>query len=71
MTVVFITHDVDEAVFISDRVVVMSNRPGSVKEEFLIDLPRPREHELTSSPEFRNLSAQVLESIYSETLRTF
>lgn len=71
MTVVFITHDVDEAVFVSDRVVVMSNRPGSVKEEFLIDLPRPREHALTGSPEFRNLSAQVLESIYAETLRTF
>lgn len=71
LTVVFITHDVDEAVFISDRVVVMRNRPGSVKEEFLIDLPRPREHDLTSTLEFRDLSARVLESIYAETMRTF
>lgn len=69
LTVVFITHDVDEAVFISDRVLVMSNRPGRVKAEFAIDLPRPRLHDLTATQEFRDLSAHVLDSIYEESLR--
>lgn len=68
LTVVFITHDVDEAVFISDRVLVMSNRPGRIKAEFDVDLPRPREHRLTASSEFRTISAEVLESIYEESL---
>ena len=42
LTVLFVTHDVEEAVTISDRVLVMSNRPGRLKEEVLIPLPRPR-----------------------------
>ena len=42
ITVLFVTHDVEEAVFVSDRVVVMTNRPGRIKEEIPVDLPRPR-----------------------------
>ncbi len=68
LTVVFITHDVEEAVFVSDRVVVMSNRPGHVKAEFRVDLPRPRDHSLGASPEFTALTGKVLEAIYSEAL---
>jgi NitT/TauT family transport system ATP-binding protein len=41
-TVIFITHDIDEAVYLSDRVVVMTARPGRIKEDLRIDLPRPR-----------------------------
>jgi NitT/TauT family transport system ATP-binding protein len=69
LTVLFVTHDVDEAVFISDRVVVMTNRPGTIKEEVLVDLPRPRAFELQTTPEFLDLRSRVLSSIREETLR--
>jgi NitT/TauT family transport system ATP-binding protein len=61
MTVVFVTHDVDEAVFLSDRVVVLSRRPGTVKAELPIELPRPRSHELLTSPAFTSLKRRALD----------
>ena len=70
LTVLFVTHDVDEAVFISDRVVVMTNRPGKIKEEVTVDLPRPRAFELQATPEFLALRSRVLASIREETLRS-
>lgn len=70
LTVLFVTHDVDEAVFISDRVVVMTNRPGRVKEEVLVDLPRPRAFEVQATPEFLALRSRVLASIREESLRS-
>ena len=51
-TIVFITHNVTEAIFLSDRVVVLSPRPGTVAHIFDIDLPRPRTIEQTYTPEF-------------------
>ena len=68
LTVLFVTHDVEEAVFVSDRVVVMTNRPGRIKEEIAIDLPRPRAHEMLSTPEFGELYGRVLESIRGEAM---
>ena len=61
MTVVFVTHDVDEAVFLSDRVVVLSARPGAVKAELVIELPRLRTRELLTSPEFTSLKREPFE----------
>jgi NitT/TauT family transport system ATP-binding protein len=68
LTVLFVTHDVEEAVFISDRVAVMTNRPGRIKKEVVVDLPRPRSYDMLSSPEFSELYGEVLESIREETL---
>lgn len=60
MTVVFVTHDVDEAVFLSDRVIVLTQRPGTIKREIAVDLPRPRTHELLTSPEFTQRKREAL-----------
>lgn len=68
LTVLFITHDVEEAVYLSDRVAVMTNRPGRIKTEIPIDLPRPRHYDMVSTPEFQRLHRQVLDAIRSESL---
>jgi NitT/TauT family transport system ATP-binding protein len=63
MTVVFVSHDVDEAIFLSDRVLVSSRRPGRIKASLSVELPRPRDSELLTSPEFMRLKRQALESL--------
>jgi NitT/TauT family transport system ATP-binding protein len=68
LTVLFITHDVEEAVYLSDRVAVMTNRPGSIKSIVDIDLPRPRHYELLSSAQFRQLQRRILDDIRSESI---
>ncbi|HWA77018.1 MAG TPA: ABC transporter ATP-binding protein [Polyangiaceae bacterium] len=67
MTVVFVTHDVDEAVFLSDRVVVLTHRPGSVKAELPIPLPRPRTLETLTSGDFTNLKRHALGLLLAES----
>ncbi|MCA1669086.1 MAG: ABC transporter ATP-binding protein [Thermomicrobia bacterium] len=63
-TVLFITHDVDEAVFLADRVVVMMPRPGRVRTAIDIPLPRPRAHaDLVADPTFNALKAAVLAAL--------
>src|SRR5215467_10170024 len=61
MTVLFITHSVPEAVFLSDQVVVMTPRPGRVDRVIAIDLPRPRTLAMRESPEFARYSREILE----------
>jgi NitT/TauT family transport system ATP-binding protein len=70
-TVVFITHDVDEAVFLSDRVIVMATRPGRVRADIRIDLPRPRTAEMRDLPEFTRLRREINQLIREESLRNF
>ena len=68
LTVLFITHDVEEAVYLSDRVAVMTNRPGRIKLVVPITLPRPRRYTMAASAEFQALHRQVMEAIRSESL---
>ncbi len=70
MTVVFVTHDVDEAVFLSDRVVVLTKRPARIKAEIPIALARPRTPEVLTSPEFMQLKRQTLELLLHEVSST-
>jgi NitT/TauT family transport system ATP-binding protein len=68
LTVLFITHDVEEAVYLSDRVAVMTNRPGRIKNVIPVNLDRPRAYDIVSSPEFQSIQREVLDSIRSESI---
>jgi ABC-type nitrate/sulfonate/bicarbonate transport system ATPase subunit len=56
----FITHDVEEPVYLADRVIVLSARPGKIKRELKIDLPRPRRQRMIAEPEFGKLVRELL-----------
>jgi NitT/TauT family transport system ATP-binding protein len=70
-TVVFVTHDIDEAVFLSDRIVVMSASPGQIIADIKVNLPRPRSESLLTDPEFNALKRRCLDLIRQETLAAF
>ncbi|HET6259686.1 MAG TPA: ABC transporter ATP-binding protein, partial [Pseudonocardia sp.] len=59
-TVLLITHDIREAVFLSDRVVVLGPRPARVGREVIVDLPRPRELGMITTPRFAALEEELL-----------
>jgi len=66
-TVVFVTHDIDEAIYLSDRVVVMGRRPGTVQMEVEVDLPRPRVGDDIATAERRaSIRHQIMSAIHSE-----
>jgi NitT/TauT family transport system ATP-binding protein len=65
-TVVFVTHDIDEALFLADRILVMSSRPGRFIEDLRLDFPRPRNTELLTSPAFARLKRHCLELLHHE-----
>ncbi|GAA4585533.1 ABC transporter ATP-binding protein [Actinoplanes octamycinicus] len=67
-TVVFITHDVDEAVFLANRVIVMAARPGRIAEIVDVDLPYPRTEEIRLSPKFTALRNRVWSAVYHQEL---
>ena len=69
VTVLFVTHDVDEAIFLADRVVVLGSRPGLVKREIQIELERPRNFEIVTDSQFSEYKREILTDIREETLK--
>lgn len=67
-TVLFVTHDIEEAIFVGSRVVVMSARPGRIKADIAVDLPHPRPYTIKTSPEFVALKERLVEEIRSEVM---
>jgi ABC-type nitrate/sulfonate/bicarbonate transport system ATPase subunit len=65
-TVLFVTHDIDEAVFMGSRVVVMSARPGRIKLDRRVELPHPRHYSIKTSPAFAALKAELTEQVRVE-----
>ena len=62
-TVVFVTHSIAEAVFLSSRIIVMTPRPGKIEQVIPVDLPYPRDNDTRESKEFFDLATEVRESL--------
>ncbi|MBS7590412.1 ABC transporter ATP-binding protein [Ancylobacter defluvii] len=65
-TVLFVTHDIDEAILLGDRIYVMTARPGRLKEEVVVDIPRPRSLDMVMDPEFIAVKRKILELLKNE-----
>jgi NitT/TauT family transport system ATP-binding protein len=65
-TVLFVTHSIEEAAYLSDRVVIMTARPGRMKNVIKIDLPRPRDYEMRLTPEFNDIKAKIWNTLKDE-----
>jgi len=70
-TIFFITHDLEEAVFLADRVFIMTTRPGTIKAEIRVDIPRPRSFKVLASDRFLGLKQQAIAAVREETLKAF
>ncbi|HHN64882.1 MAG TPA: ATP-binding cassette domain-containing protein, partial [Nitrospirae bacterium] len=70
-TIYFITHDLEEAIFLSDTVVVMTTRPGKIRMTIKVDLPRPRDYRMLSTPRFLELKEMAKDAVHEEALKAF
>jgi NitT/TauT family transport system ATP-binding protein len=70
-TNLFVTSEIEEAIFLADRLVVLSNRPARVRTLIDIDLPRPRHYQMLNSPEAYQYKRQALEILHQEAMRSF
>jgi NitT/TauT family transport system ATP-binding protein len=70
-TNLFITHEIDEAIFLADRLLIMTFQPGRIKTEIQVDLPRPRQFQLFASPRFMEIRQQALELLFEESAKAF
>lgn len=70
-TVLFITHDLEEAIYLADRVLVMTSRPGRFKQTIHVDLPRPRTTKMLTSPELLRLKEEAIEAVHEEAVKAF
>ena len=71
ITVLFVTHDVDEALFLADRVLVMSASPGKIIADLEVPIARPRQPDITTDEEFIELKRHCLEKIRAESIKAF
>jgi NitT/TauT family transport system ATP-binding protein len=70
-TIFFITHDLEEAVFLADRVLIMTTRPGTIKASIEVNIPRPRSFKVTATRDFMDLKEQADAAVKEETLKAF
>jgi NitT/TauT family transport system ATP-binding protein len=70
-TNLFVTHDIDEAIFLADRLIIMTFQPGKIKAEIEVDLPRPRKFHMLASKRFMELREAALELLYEEASKAF
>ncbi len=70
-TVFFITHDLEEAIFVGSKVVVMTTRPGQIKKVIHVDIPRPRDYRVLSSERYRELKMEALDAVHEEARKAF
>jgi len=68
-TVMFVTHDIEEAIFMANRVVVMSARPGRIKSDIPVDLAHPRHYTVKTTPAFSGYKARLTEEIRAESIK--
>lgn len=71
VTVFFITHDLEEAIFLGHRVVIMTSRPCRPKKTIMVDIPHPRDYSVLTTKRFRELMDETLESVHEEALKAF
>jgi len=71
ITVMFVTHDVDEALFLADRVLIMSASPGRIIADLTVTIPRPRKLDIATDAEFIQLKRLCLEKIRAESIKAF
>ena len=71
VTIFFITHDLEEAIFLGDKVHVVTTRPCQLKKTVEVNIPRPRSYETQSSEEFRKLLVEVNEAVHEEAVKAF
>ena len=70
-TILFVTHDLEEAILLSDTVVVMTTRPGRIKLKVPVNLPRPLRPDMMNTPEFLVLKKQMLAAVHEEAKKAF
>ncbi|MFR8012411.1 MAG: ABC transporter ATP-binding protein [Clostridia bacterium] len=63
LSTIFITHDMDEAVKLSDRIYILSGKPGKITAEITVDVPRPRPHDFDLTPEFLDYKRQIAQNL--------
>lgn len=70
-TIMFITHDLEEALFLADRVIVMTTRPGTMKLDIAVNLPRPRTREMMATDEYIALKEKTVMAVREEAQKAF
>ncbi|MBU1276353.1 MAG: ABC transporter ATP-binding protein [Proteobacteria bacterium] len=71
LTMLFITSEIEEALFLGDRILVMTNLPGTIKTTVEVDLPRPRDFKVLATERYRQIKSEVMESLYEEGAKIF